>query len=299
MTVDLNHINNRYAVSFGWKIKYWVTRKITGALTRMIYEVNMRRELDESIGRFSQDIQGRQLTRQHVDDLYTPEFEEELWRSYFQDYTNRKPEKNVTVFLAQQWTREVRALLRADPKIRSVVNFGVSCAYGDWQLAAEFPPPPCGFWGIDRSAVTKKLNEEQFPLPNLKFEAADIFEFLQQNHCLQDGVLIHVRTCVFLLPEAVRKLYKMAADAGIKYIVCIEPTGLSRQTNSFYKFSLQEQKSVIYRGVMLIHNYPYLMHEAGYEIVSGDLLKPYNENEDHRALLLVAVRSEKGQVAKR
>lgn len=88
-------------------------------------------------------------------------------------------------------------------------------------------------------------------------------------------------------------LYKACYENNIKTILCLEPIGFSRTKNSFYKFSFEPCDSVVFRGPLLIHNYPNLLLEAGYECVDVEALKYPHPHEDIRILKIVAVKAKK------
>ncbi len=177
-------------------------------------------------------------------------------------------------------------ILSKDPSVKSVVNFGVSYAYVDSLLARKYPH--VNFVGIDRSHFTRCLNEACFcHLSNMRFVAADIFDYLSTK-TFEDGVFFHCRTLTVLPPRFIEKLYLAAKSAGFKYIVGMEPMGISRQTGEPYEFSFEQRPSVVYRGIMCIHNYPEILRKAEYEVQSIELLKTGHEQSDYRILSFVA-----------
>jgi hypothetical protein len=175
-------------------------------------------------------------------------------------------------------------------KIKTLVNFGVSYAHVDSVLAGRFPDVQ--FIGIDRSQLTKAFNELHFShLPNLRFFAGDIFEYLEKNVC-EGGVFLHSRTLLFLPNSFIEKLYKAVAKSKYKYIVCIESIGISRQTLRAYEFSDKDQPSVAYRGALIIHNYPGLLRKAGFAVERSELVKNDHFHEDYTYLSITAKRLE-------
>lgn len=82
--------------------------------------------------------------------------------------------------------------------IKRVVNFGVSYAHLDGELAKRFPGVQ--FIGIDRSQSVCALNRNEFDLPNIEFLASDIFEWIEGQTDLSDTLFFHMRTAI-LLPE--------------------------------------------------------------------------------------------------
>ena len=171
----------------------------------------------------------------------------------------------------------------------TVVNFGVCYAHIDQLLARKFPSTM--FYGVDRSRITKALNEVEFGgIPNLLFVASDIFEFLESAK-LSNWMLFHTRTCCLLPKDFVVRLYNAAYKLGCSTIVCLEQSGISRQTGCAYQYSDNDQASVAYRQGMLIHNYPGILRAAGFEVVESTLIKTAHNHEDYRIVEFVANRT--------
>jgi hypothetical protein len=128
------------------------------------------------------------------------------------------------------------------------------------------------FIGIDRSKLTKTLNEIQFSnIQNLEFIAGDIFEYLS-NNSFPDGIFFTSRTMMIFPKAFVEKLYDAVNKAGFKYIVGLEPIGISRQTGKPYVFSEVDQSSVVWTNKMLIHNYPAILQKFGYSVINSELI---------------------------
>lgn len=176
----------------------------------------------------------------------------------------------------------VGELLASDQAIKRVVNFGVSYAYVDSELAKRFPAVE--FVGVDRARGTRDFNLEHFGhLGNMRFMAEDIFQVLQPG-AWDGALLLHVRTCTFLPRGFIQSLYQAARLAGVRHIVGMEPLGISRQTHQPYAFSDQEQESVLFRNAMYIHNYPWLLGQAGYAPQRFEMVKTAHKAEDYRIL---------------
>jgi hypothetical protein len=180
-------------------------------------------------------------------------------------------------------------LLTNDYSIEVVSNFGVSYAYVDSVLAKKFINRQ--FVGIDRSKLTQEFNQDIFKeLPNLTFQALDIFEYLtNQSKC---GVLVHIRTCTLLPKDFISSLYLAAYRSNVKYIVGFEQVGWSRETDHAYQFSDDDQDTVVFRGFMNIHNYPGILKAAGFRIERIEMLKTAHPDEDYRIISFVASKIE-------
>lgn len=208
------------------------------------------------------------------------------YRQQLLDKENGVEQKTESFELYDKAISTVAKILSENSSCTDVVNFGVSYAHIDSQLAQMFPDRR--FMGVDRSLRTIEFNREFFSsVENLEFMADDIFEYLQQ-HCRANSVLMHSRILTLLAPATVEELYRACASAGIKYIAGFEVTGVSRETNRPYDFTDQSKQSVHYRNTMFIHNYPGLLREAGYNLNDCGLLKTSHPEEDNRIIWYVA-----------
>lgn len=176
---------------------------------------------------------------------------------------------------------KVSAVLRTRPDIGCVTNFGVSFGYTDAELAKAFPA--VRFYGVDRSRLTKAYNDNIFSLPNLTFEAGDIFNHMAAQRG-QPWLLLHVRTATLLPHAFVDKLYGAAASCGCAGIVALEQCGISWQTGEPYRFDAagHAKASVVFRNGMFIHNYPGLMEKHGFKVTDSELLKTNHPDATYR-----------------
>ena len=185
----------------------------------------------------------------------------------------------------------VARVLEQDPAVRSFVDFGVGYAHVEARLARRFPQVE--FIGIDRSRLTQRFNEHHFAdLPNTRFVSGDIFDLLRERR-FDGGVFFHARTLLMLPPETIDRLYDAVRGAGFRWIVGFEQAGISRETHGWYRFSADEDRpSVVFRGFMFIHNYPYRLRRSGFTLVDADVIRTRHPNPDFRVLRLVARRAE-------
>lgn len=131
--------------------------------------------------------------------------------------------------------------------------------------------------------------------PGSRFVAGDVFDFLRDHRI---DALLHINVGVYFLPALIGKLYAAAREAGARYLIAFEPSGISRQTNRYYSYGPTPSPSVVFRGPMLLHNYPNLMLEQGFEIVHQELVRPPHPDGDFRsAFFLSKVRDEGGHNA--
>ncbi|MGE0754103.1 MAG: hypothetical protein AB7L92_02985 [Alphaproteobacteria bacterium] len=173
-------------------------------------------------------------------------------------------------------------------KMTYALNFGVSYAYVDAELAKEFPETT--FIGVDRSPLTRLYNDLLFDLPNLQVEAADIFELMKRQRW--DGsLLMHIRTMTCLPEHFALQFYRQAAESGFDHILLAEQCGISWETGKPYEFSDEPKPSVIYRNFMHIHNYPAMLKVAGYAVSYSNLLKTRHPDPNYRIVVMMASRN--------
>ena len=176
--------------------------------------------------------------------------------------------------------RAVSAILHES--IPACLNFGVNYAYVDSKLATRHPETH--FVGIDRSELTREQNRHCFGhIPNLEFLAGDILDTIH-GRSWKDGLLLSARTLVLLPQSFVTALYQAASQAGFRYVVAGEQVGIRRDIQQPYRFSEHPQPSAPFRNGMFIHNYPYLMKQAGYQPQEARLASTPHPRPDFRLL---------------
>ncbi len=216
-------------------------------------------------------------------DHYTEEKELETWRKYKAEFAEERVGTSEVVFRAVQVRDVLLDLIGNDPRVENVVNFGCSYGWLEYEVASRFPH--VGVWGVDRSELGMRFNRDEFRLSNCNFVASDILEFIDDNQgALKGGILCHCNIGVYFLPTFMKKLYEAAFSGGALYVVLFEPSGVSRQTGDYYRYSREVNESVVFRGPMLLHNYPNLLEEAGYEVIDGALYAPPHRHRDFRSV---------------
>lgn len=182
-------------------------------------------------------------------------------------------------------------IISHDSEVKTFLNFGVGYAHIDSKLALKFPS--CKFIGLDRSELTKTFNKNCFStIQNLSFVAGDVIDYLENNR-FNGGIFYTSRILCFLPKSFNQRLYNAVAKAGFKYIVGFEQTGISRQTMKPFEFSENETPSVVYRGLMYIHNYPELIVKAMFRVTKIELIKTNHPHKDIRLIHFVGIREKK------
>jgi hypothetical protein len=202
-------------------------------------------------------------------DVYDDSFVTKCWWDYWKCFSSYHRYQEGTAWLGMSIRDRISNLITADPAIGQVIDFGVLCGHPNHCLALKFPH--IDFVGIDRQDLIKRLNDEAFQAPNLRFVAGDILEQLPRTATGKgSSVLFHARTACLCYPEFLRKLYKQCADLGIKYIIMYEGLSLSKHYLRFFDYEDFPQEAFGVRGIMFAHNYPSYLRDAGYEVISND-----------------------------
>ncbi|MDP2796567.1 MAG: hypothetical protein Q8N94_03550 [Methanoregula sp.] len=209
-----------------------------------------------------------------------------------QEILNNDPMANLreTKVLFEHIDRTICDLLTNDTNIKHFIDFGVCYAYMDTGFAKKFPHLEC--IGIDRSRLTKMLNDMSFPdILNYQTSNENIYDFLNKRK-FTGGIFFTSRTLTYLPKSFIEELFAAVSKAGFKYIVGFETVGISLQTLEPYPFSDTSQPSVIYRSSLFIHNYPAILKQAGYNIADTVLIKTGHQEEDCQIIKYVGVKSE-------
>ena len=241
-------------------------------LSKIAYRIHLlameREQIHKSVANLKKDLKEGNLHRTDYVDHYDEQHELEVWEKYRAMIVSGQ-EIEITFRL-----RYVRDRIKELPVSR-VLDFG--CSYG-W-LEGQIP----GMIGIDRSEEAMRRNRAEFP--NNEFVVGDVFECLSSHKI---DAFCHINVGTYFLPTFIAKLYAAARDSGAEYLIAFEPSGISRQTNRYYNYTTEPQDSVVFRGPMLLNNYPQLMKDAGYSLVHSAILKPPHPHADYRSACFIA-----------
>jgi hypothetical protein len=232
-----------------------------------------RREVLALSNQLRQDLASGTLHRT-IPDHYAGGVEIQKWQSYKAGFG----EDNDHTFRNRFVLEQIR-----DLDFSTFVNFG--CLYG-W-LESRVHALGKTVYGVDRATESKALNETEFPGP--RFVASDIVDFLQTQK-LDSFLFSHINTGTYFLPAFLVSLYKLAHEKGARFIAIYEPSGVSRATGSYYNYSEDPQPSRVFRGVMLLNNYPNLLKQAGFRVVRSEILRPPHPHRDFRSAFFLAER---------
>lgn len=159
------------------------------------------------------------------------------------------------------------------------VDFG--CLYG-W-IVGHLHKQGETAYGVDRSVEVQHLNQAKFP--GASFIASDIQDFLKSTN-LAGGTLFHVKTGIFVLPHTLEAVYRLARASGVRAVALFEANGISRVSGRYFKAG----DTTIFRGSMLLHDYPALLAKAGFQVTKRAVLKPPHPESDFRSLFILAER---------
>ena len=285
----LDKVNNQRLGMVPW-LGYHVNLVFSHLAFRIVSMADEYRQNAEAIRNLNRDLDNEGLLRSGYKDQYTNENELAVWHRYRTVFESENAAESEVVYRATTVRDQILAVAAGDPYIRNVVNFGCSYGWLENEIATRLSTTTV--WGLDRSPDCIRLNEDQFGNSNCHFVATDIFDFITENpRALTNSVLCHINVGVYFLPTFIEKLYRFAASAGVRYVVCFEPSGLSRQTHRYFPYSLEATKNQVSRGVMLLNNYPGIMRSCGFDLVLAETFQPPHPHADFRSVMFVGRRT--------
>lgn len=212
-------------------------------------------------------IKGEANLRTGGGDIYDDKMVTETWWRYWRYFNQFSERQHNEPFVMEAILRRLSAVIQKNPP-KTVIDFGALCGEINFRLAYRFPG--VHVCGVDRQTIIKRLNDEAYSLPNLSFRDGDIFESLKD---LSDPptLFTHTRTTVLCYPDFVQRLYEDCYAKGVQTIVGFEPSGISRDTMRFPDYGNMPE-SVAFRSVMMLHNYPKMLAQAGYRITKSEMV---------------------------
>lgn len=269
-----------HSLGFTLRLRYQAERALSYVAFRLMTMAHEYRENARAEKHLRIDRNSGALHRTGLADHYAGDNERAVWHKYRMEFFNKDIHSSEVVFRAFVMRDRLIQLIN-EHDIRNVVNFGCSYGWLENEIAVRFPDVMV--WGVDRNAECMALNAERFWRPNCRFAASDIFKFLKESR-LDDTVLCHVNVGVYFLPTFLRKLYM---ESMARFIVCCEPSGISRQTHRYYSYGLEPRPSQVFRGPMLLNNYPGIMTMCGYDVIHSQSFRPPHPHKDFRSVVFV------------
>jgi len=236
-----------------------------------------QRDVQPLVRELDRALRDRLVERPAEADIYDDQFVTALWHTNRKEYETGSWYLNNTAFVFRAMNTRLRNVL-TDGRLRHVVDFGVMCGRPIYDLACEHPTVQFDAW--DRQHLIKSLNESAYSAPNLAFFDGEPLDFLRARVRRGETLLYHARTGTLLYPAFLSRFYEACCRVGVSDIVLFEPCSLSRDLLRFQDYEDMAELSIARRGPMLLHNYPRLLKEAGYDVLKierlayGHLLQP-------------------------
>lgn len=184
-----------------------------------------------------------------------------LYAEYVYALLRDQPHGHGTTLTGWHLLEQTRRLLGENGGIDAVANFGCFAGAIDQKLAREFPQ--VRFFGVDRGPFIKSRNEAQFAAPNLEYFAADFLDWLRDSAPVGDGLLLHSRTAIYVMPAMLEKIYRLAREKGYRHVLLAENFGIDRATATWPAFGTGFA-SYLLRNRILVHDYPQLLRRSGF-----------------------------------
>ena len=191
---------------------------------------------------------------------------------FFENIKRVKEKRKVELFFDRinYVINETEKLIKLDSKIKNLASIGCSYAYYESIIANKFND--VNVHCFDRSEHTTILNRKEFSLSNMKFYYGNILDFVAKK--TNDSTIFnHMWTAAYFPKNLLDNIYSNLNKNKVKYIILIEPAGISQETGEMYKFSFQDSPSVKYRNNIFIHNYPGMLKKNNYLVQSCELTK--------------------------
>jgi len=247
----------------GAGFRYLLKRIFANIASRIVFLAKEAEEVAVSASNLKKDLETGASIRSGYVDHYVEQVELDVWKRYKVSYLTQSAKDSEVVFRATHVRNVVLDLIAKNPKVENIINIG--CSYGWLENEIALNSTSIRVYGIDRSEEALALNRAEFPIGNLKFISGDFDSIIQRSpEILRNSVVCHVNFGVYFLPEFLMGIYRAAFDGGALNIVIFEPSGISRQWHQYYPYSMKKRDPWIFRGPMLLNNYPAILDESGF-----------------------------------
>ncbi|HAT1809717.1 TPA: hypothetical protein NGG79_002884 [Legionella pneumophila] len=195
-------------------------------------------------------------------DIYTDEMCRNYWTSYYESFVTRREHVHGDRLILNHFVDWVKYVQK---DVDVVLDFGTLCAQPLYE--ASILAPHIQFIGTDRQKFIAEMNSEAYPMPNLSFDYGDIFEVMEKVGNLPGRkALVHIRTTCTLYPKFIEELYESARRFDFTHIYMIENAGLVRSRLKFIDFNCMQEKALVTKHRLNIHNYREQLENAGYYV---------------------------------
>jgi hypothetical protein len=221
--------------------------------------------------KLDQAIQKGLFAPEGDNDIYTDDMCRNNWLSYYESFVTRRAQVHGDRLILNHFLQWI-ALMQKDLDV--VLDFGTLCAQPLYEAALQ--NPHIQFIGTDRQSFVADMNKTAYPLSNLNFDHGDIFDVMEKVGAMPGRkALVHIRTTCTLYPKFVEELYHAARKFGFTHIYMIENAGLVRTKLEFMKFQTMQEKALVTKHQLNIHNYREQLEHAGFKVNSfGRLSAP-------------------------
>lgn len=265
--VDLSQVNSANAGPL-YRFRHILRRQV-GQLLRVERLVGEFAEIRNQIGTFNSHRTTTAPPNDGYDDL---DYDVAYWnkvQSRFAKAHGELPYRNLIERL--EFSLDLVANCLKINNVDNFINFGGSYPLLEVRLIERFRDMVV--YSTNRYPAITDLNNEHFAgRDRLNFiTTGEILEFLESPpDFLRGSAVHHSYVAMFHTESFVRQFYAALHRAGVEYIICVEPAGLSRDTLTYFRHSYDYQRSAFFIDHYAMHNYPNLMREAGYELVTAE-----------------------------
>lgn len=269
--------------------RYFIRRIFASIALRLLQLAEEKREVAFIAANLKRDLREGVSVRSGYVDHYDEQSELDVWMRYQAVYSAESSTSSEVVYRAEYMRDVIIGLITKNPNIKSVINIGCSYGWLENEIARRFPA--VRVYGIDRCERAMELNRKELPIDNLEFISGDFDSITKQRpETLDHAIVCHVNFGCYFLPKGLADIYQKSFDGGATNIVVFEPSGISRHMHKYYHYTLDQQDPWVFRGPMLLNNYPALLNESGFNIVYSQKLKPPHPHPDFRSVCFVAER---------
>lgn len=250
--LDLQQVNK----NAGPLLRYrYIARRIVGRSLGISRLVDECKAADEGAKR----IHGaRNLLTMDIDN-YVPDLDIKYWH---------KMEKNRALpHVIRRTEFSLKLIALCDTK--KLVNFGGS--YPLLELLAMERFPDMEIWSLNRHEEVTAINRANFDDRIHFVTSGEFMEVVRSKPDFLRGATIHHSyAMIFMTERFMYEFYKALYEAGVEYLTCVEFTGLSRETLTYFEHSHDYRPSAHYFDHYSMHNYPHMMRGGGYELIHAE-----------------------------
>jgi len=185
----------------------------------------------------------------------------EIWHDYWvkhrEECSPGNTNRTTSAYTNHVMFAEIEHQL-ASHKCPAVISYG--CLAGQSEVAFAAQHPEVKIVGYDVCADVTVQNSDTYSIPNLRFSSC-------VDDCLSENALFcHNRTMDIILPDDILATYEKCYEAGVKLIVSAEYHAVCWDSLTWPDFSTNTAISAHWDGIVMVHNIPNLLDQAGYTV---------------------------------